>query len=401
MNKKITEGLRTPIVWTLTFSMAICLLACNSMAQSRPAKEPVPIEKLQIPEHMATLPAEEFHHYVAKRWETMKKGLADLDKDAVEAVFLGDSITDKWNSNPQTWKKYYGKYSPQNFAIGADTTHGVLRRIKEGNFEGLSPKVVVLLIGVNNVAWGPKHSVRQTADGILKVIQTLHEKLPKTKFLVLGILPRGTRSRDLSFRWEKMYQVNSIVERYADNDRIFYIDIGESFLQENGVPIEGAYGDGVHLSKKGLDIWAAAMDRSFTELIEGKLNNLKPVDFKVQLSSTTTGAKGTVKVTVTVAEKPILSGSILEVIFPAGFYLDRSKTALSEAGQEFASMKTLSPIATITLKKRIAANTDATFELTEITNPTFITTTAKFTCILRNKNGTIAGRGTAEGVSIK
>ena len=175
----------------------------------------------------------------------------------------------------------------------------------------------------------------------------------------------------------------------------------ESFLQENGVPVEGAYGDGVHLSGKGLDIWAAAMDRTFTELIEGKLNDLRPVDLKVQLSGTTAKARGTVKVTVTADDKPIPSGSILEVIFPAGFYLDRSKTAISETGKELASMKTLSPTATITLKKSIALKTPATFELTEITNPTFATTTAKFTCILRNKKGDIAGRGTAEGVSIK
>ena len=46
------------------------------------------------------------------------------------------------------------------------------------------------------------------------------------------------------------------------------------------------------------------MDRTFTELIEGKLNDLRPVDLKVQLSSTTTGARGTVKVTVAADDFP-------------------------------------------------------------------------------------------------
>jgi lysophospholipase L1-like esterase len=376
------------------------VLACALPTLGQASRKLAPIAQLKIPNHEATMPAKKFHDYVAKRWVAMKESLGKIDKAKTHLIFVGDSITDAWGRNRDSWNKYYGAYGAQNFAIGADTTHGVLRRIAEGNVDGFSPRAVVMLIGVNNIAWGPKHNVQQTAEGILKVVQTLHQKLPKTKILIVGLLPRGARSRDQSFRWQKGIEVNSIVERYADNDRVFYIDVGEHLLEETGVPKKGHFGDGVHLSKQGLDVWAQAMDLKLKEIMHGKRDRLDPIDFQVRLKHTAKGQRANVELTVK-ADKTLPTGSRLDFILPAGFYLDRSATKLAGADAKSATLSVLSPVATITLSKSILKGKPARFALTNVTSPTFATTTASFTLEARNKAGQIKALGTYRGVNIR
>ena len=68
----------------------------------------------------------------------------------VDVLFLGDSITQGWADNA-VWKQRYVLRKPANFGIGGDTTQNVLWRIENGALVGIDPKVVVLLIGTNNL----------------------------------------------------------------------------------------------------------------------------------------------------------------------------------------------------------------------------------------------------------
>ncbi len=249
------------------------------------AHERCAIDLLEIPDHEATLPAEEFHEWVDARWygkkfldspepeESMKKFVETMsteEKNKTQLLFIGDSITAAWRyeNNIGAFNKHYGQYNPQNFAIGADTTHGVLRRIKEGNLDGFSPEVVVILIGVNNIAWGPQHTVEQTADGVLKVVQTVHQKMPETRILLMGLLPRGDEERTGSFRWQEGTEVNTILENNIDNRCLFYLNIGEQLIEENGIVKDDVFLDGVHLSSSGLDVWAEIMKPKLEELFD-------------------------------------------------------------------------------------------------------------------------------------
>src|SRR5882757_1886694 len=68
----------------------------------------------------------------------------------IGVLFLGDSITAGWGKAPDVWKKYYDAWQPANFGIGGDRTEHVLWRMENGELEGISPKVCVLMIGTNN-----------------------------------------------------------------------------------------------------------------------------------------------------------------------------------------------------------------------------------------------------------
>ena len=52
----------------------------------------------------------------------------------------------------------------------------------------IAPKAAVILIGANNL--GRVHwSAEDTVTGIDTIIDELHKRLPKTKILLLGVLP--------------------------------------------------------------------------------------------------------------------------------------------------------------------------------------------------------------------
>ena len=79
--------------------------------------------------------------------------------------------------------------------LGGDKTENVLWRIDHGELAGLSPKLVVLLIGTNNLA-GDDTTPSMAAKGIATVVSAIRAKLPATRLLLLGILPREEQPSD-------------------------------------------------------------------------------------------------------------------------------------------------------------------------------------------------------------
>src|SRR6516162_10263289 len=103
----------------------------------------------------------------------------------VDLLFVGDSITEGWGNNA-VWQKTYAPLKAANIGIGGDTTENVLWRLENGEVEGISPKVAVLLIGTNNFGL-EGHAPDAVAKGVAAVVQALRKKLPSTKIILLAI----------------------------------------------------------------------------------------------------------------------------------------------------------------------------------------------------------------------
>jgi lysophospholipase L1-like esterase len=176
-----------------------------------------------------------------------------------QLVFVGDSITDGWRSDPQReiFEDYFGRYRPYNIGIGGDETQHVLWRINHGELDGLSPKVVVLMIGTNNLANANKMSPEEAADGVAAVVQAIHGKLPNSKVLLLNIFPRANRSDD-PLRLA-VNATNTIIARLQDRKTVFYLDIGSRFLSPDGTLSGDIMPDYLHPNAKGYQIWADAI----------------------------------------------------------------------------------------------------------------------------------------------
>jgi hypothetical protein len=72
-------------------------------------------------------------------------------KGDVDLVFLGDSISHRWErEGAATWKTYYGQRKAANFGIDSDQTKHLTWRIDNGNFDGIAPRLIVIMPGTNN-----------------------------------------------------------------------------------------------------------------------------------------------------------------------------------------------------------------------------------------------------------
>lgn len=199
-------------------------------------------------------------------WTKMHDGFNERAKKGdVELVFLGDSITQGWADN-DTWKKHYGSRHAANFGIGGDRTQHVLWRLEHGNFDGIKPKLIVLMIGTNN-SNGADNTAVEIADGIKAIVAGLREKLPDTKVLLLGIFPRGEKPNP---QREKNAEASALASKVADDQHVFYLDIGPKFLTADGTLTKEIMPDYLHLSPKGYEIWAEAIEPKVKELLGEK-----------------------------------------------------------------------------------------------------------------------------------
>lgn len=202
--------------------------------------------------------------------EISKKGEAKL-------VFLGDSITQGWEGKGKaTWEKFYSTRKAANFGIGGDRTEHVLWRLDHGNFDGLTPNVIVLMIGTNNTGHVGREqkelngaiyacSAEQTAEGVAAILTKLKTKAPQAKILLLGIFPRGEPPADAMRQQNE--KTNALIAKLADGKQVQFLDIGKTFLQPDGTLTREIMPDLLHLSEKGYDMWAAAIEPKLKELL--------------------------------------------------------------------------------------------------------------------------------------
>jgi lysophospholipase L1-like esterase len=179
-------------------------------------------------------------------------------------LFTGDSITDGWR-NQAAWKKYFDPMKAANFGIGGDRTEHVLWRLQNGELDGYTPKVVVLMIGTNNTG---SNTADEIAEGIKAIIKTIHDKSKDTKVLLLAVFPRGekpgTPVRD------KIAAINKTISALDDGGKmVLYMDIGSKFTEPDGTLTKAIMPDFLHLSPRGYEIWGEAIVDTVQKLAGG------------------------------------------------------------------------------------------------------------------------------------
>ena len=214
-----------------------------------------------------------------KGWEKRHEAFVGIAKRGnVDLLFLGDSITDAWGGEGHGMggghKIFTSKFVPMkaaNFGIGGDRTQHVIWRLQNGELDGIKPKVVQLMIGTNN-SNGSDNTAEEIADGVKGIIDEIKKKSPSTKVLLLAVFPRNTGKDDAAkkIQKDKIDKVNSIISKLDDGGKsVKFLDIGSKFKDASGALPKELMPDQLHLSEKGYEIWANAVESVITSMLKG------------------------------------------------------------------------------------------------------------------------------------
>jgi lysophospholipase L1-like esterase len=200
------------------------------------------------------------------KWVKRHEGFVDIaKKGGIDVLLLGDSITDGWRKNGKAaYDQNFEPLKSANFGIGGDRTQHVLWRLQNGEIDGITPKVCMLMIGTNN----GKDPADDVVAGITAIIKEFQKKSPSTKVLLLGIFPRGEKPNPAR---EKNDKVNAVIAKLDDGGKtVKYLDIGAKFLNDDKSISKEIMYDFLHLTEKGYGLWVEAVMPAVKELLAGK-----------------------------------------------------------------------------------------------------------------------------------
>jgi len=196
-------------------------------------------------------------------WQIVRHNekLSSLKEFSPKVVFVGDSITHSWERMPQ-FAKYFSRGDGRmlNLGTSADRTEHVLWRLNEGGeLDGYEAKVVFLMIGTNNTGHFPfeKEPPIDTILGIREILRTIRAKQPNALIVLSPIFPRGIDDDDPYRRRNAI--VNKEIMKFADGDRILWLDFTDQFLTADGMLSREIFPDLLHPGEWGYEIWYAAV----------------------------------------------------------------------------------------------------------------------------------------------
>lgn len=187
-----------------------------------------------------------------------------------EIVMLGDSITHFWGGDPasgrrtgvEVWDRFFAGRRVVNLGYGWDRTENVLWRLTHGEFDGVAPKVVVVMIGTNNMGI---NTVDEIAQGVEAICAELHQRSSNTRILLLGIFPRGAKPDATR---AKVAAVNERLAQLDGRNGVTFLDIGARLLDADGSISQDVMYDYLHPTAKGYAIWAEAMGPTLERLLK-------------------------------------------------------------------------------------------------------------------------------------
>lgn len=159
-------------------------------------------------------------------------------------VMVGDSIT-----HVAHWKEIFPDYSIVNRGIGFDKTTDVLNRLD--TVFSADPERVFLMMGVNDF----NLANRDVRD----VFATYKEVIERIKIKEIDVVISSTlECANCGDTTDKIRKLNKMLESYAEENQIIFIDINSYLSDENGLQ-SSFQQDGVHPNAEGYKVWSTLL----------------------------------------------------------------------------------------------------------------------------------------------
>jgi cephalosporin-C deacetylase-like acetyl esterase/lysophospholipase L1-like esterase len=201
--------------------------------------------------------------------------LAKRKGGQIDVYFEGDSITRRWGASDEQYKDFLANWNTNfkgwnaaNFGWGGDKTQNMLWRLQNGELDGLSPKVIVLMAGTNNVGnasplGNSGARAAEVARGVAAVVRELRKRAPQATVLVMGVTPRDDNPAVMPI----IDAANRQIAKLADGKSVRYVNINDRLAFPDGTLRDGMSPDGLHFTVQAYQEWANALKPLLTELL--------------------------------------------------------------------------------------------------------------------------------------
>ncbi|VTU02551.1 hydrolase gdsl : Lipolytic protein G-D-S-L family OS=Pedosphaera parvula (strain Ellin514) GN=Cflav_PD2866 PE=4 SV=1: Lipase_GDSL_2: Lipase_GDSL_2 [Gemmataceae bacterium] len=190
-----------------------------------------------------------------------------------DVLLVGDSITQQWGSPldagalNDAWKKHFAGYKTLNIGVGGDKSQNVLWRLDHGGADGIQPKVVVLMVGNNNMFFTAETGIEPAAKGVQMCVANLREKFPKADVVVVKILP--CHAPGVKF-YDDIKLTNAALDplKLDADPKVTVLDLWGDFTGAGGKIMKELFTpDNIHLSPAGYAVYADRLEPLLTKRI--------------------------------------------------------------------------------------------------------------------------------------
>ncbi len=200
-------------------------------------------------------------HFVQKHKSIMDQ----VSNNSFDVVFFGDSITRRWEDNIDLWKRFFSKWNVGNFGIGSDTIENLKWRMENGELKDLRTKLMILLIGTNNL---PVNRTEEIKNGIYEIIRLMKRSVPTSKIVVLGLFPRAEDEKHRKYM-QRIHRINKLIANNSRSMDYRFVNIGYQLFEKRGKLLVDNFADGLHLNSIGYERLGPYMQ----DLIEAELGS--------------------------------------------------------------------------------------------------------------------------------
>jgi beta-glucosidase len=204
----------------------------------------------------------------------------------IDIALLGDSITQGWGGGwdgtpfNAAWNTYFGSSKTVNLGIGGDRMEHILWRLDHGALDGVSPGVIVLMVGVNNAPLIQANGVpvASAVRGIQLCIENLRMRCPQSRIVLVQIIPAFDPEKEIG---AKVREINAgLAALQLESDpQVRVLDLWQDFTNADGTLKAALYSDKhLHLSAAGYEVFAAKLKPAVEKLLgnEGKPHPKSP-----------------------------------------------------------------------------------------------------------------------------
>lgn len=214
------------------------------------------------------------------KWSNEDRAVQEACVSAIEEKYRGRTgeIVFYGPSNIQMWyslEKDMLPYKAQNHGMGGCIDPEMIAFAPRMLY-AFRPSVVFFQTGSNDLANGL--SLEQILQNKKEMYGLYLEHMPDTKLVVMSGLPLPNRQEF----WADTVKTNNLLKQMCEQtERMYFMDATDAMLSETGPENmktgtgDGRYftpeyfrADGIHLNKKGHDVWTARIKQILSEILD-------------------------------------------------------------------------------------------------------------------------------------